>query len=126
MIKCNDLACTHFWHCQQCSFLFGDGNQFEQYKSNKTYLSTSTSTLCIALFELGNLFCAKYRYISLKYGLFKYPAYISFIVTWRCLPFNTFLSMIFKFLSMSVCFGKFFCTRLLVLIKSANSGGSSN
>ena len=95
-------------------------------ESNKTYFSASVSTLCIALVELGNLFCAKYKYISLKYGLFKYPTCISFMVTRRCVPFNTFLCMIFKILSMSVCFGKYFCTRLLVLIKSANSGGSSN
>ena len=42
-------------------------------ESNKIHISASTSTLHIALFELGNLFCAKYRYISVKYGLFKYP-----------------------------------------------------
>ena len=95
-------------------------------ESNKIYLSTSTSTLHIELFELGNLFCAKYRYISLQCGLFKYPTCISFMVSGRGVPFNTFLCMIFKMLSMSVCFGKYFCTRLLVLIKSANSGGSSN
>ena len=29
-------------------------------------------------------------------------------------------------MSISVCFGKYFLTILLVLIKSANSGGSSN
>ena len=95
-------------------------------ESSKIYLSTSTSTLCIALLELGNLFCAKYRYKSLKYGLFKYSACISFMVTGKCVPFNIFLCMIFKILSMSVCFGKYFCITLLVLIRSANSGGSSN
>ena len=71
-------------------------------ESNKIYLSTSASTLHIALFELDNLFCAKYRYISLKYGIFKYPTCISFIVTGRCVPFNTFFSMIFKMVSMFV------------------------
>ena len=55
------------------------------------YLSANVSTLCIALLELGNLFCARYRYKSLKYGLFKYPAHISFIVTGRWVPVNTFL-----------------------------------
>ena len=95
-------------------------------ESNKTYLSAGASILHIALFELGYLFCAKYKYVSLKYGLFKYPNCISFMVTERCEPFNTFLSMILKLLSMSVCFGKYFCTRLLVLIRSANSGSSSN
>ena len=77
-------------------------------ESNKTYLSDSATTLHTALFELGNLCCAKYKYISLKYGLFKYPAVIPFIVTGRCVPFNTFLSMSFKILFMSVCFGKYF------------------
>ena len=94
-------------------------------ESNKKYLSASTSTLHVALFELGNLFCVKYRYISLKYGLFKYPTCIPFMVTGRCVPFKTLLCMIFKILSMSVHFGNYFCTRLLVLIK-ANSGGSIN
>ena len=93
---------------------------------NKTYLSASVSTLHIALFDFGNLFCANYWYISLKYGLLKYPSYISFMVTGGGVPLNTFFCIIFKILSMSVCFGKYFCTGLLVLIKSANSGGSSN
>ena len=94
-------------------------------KSNKIYLSASTSTLNIALLELGYLFCAKYKYISLKYGLVTYPTCISFMVTGRCVPFNTFLCMIFKILSISICFGKYFCTKLLVLTKSAYPGDPS-
>ena len=95
-------------------------------ESSNIYLSANVSTLCIALLEVGNLFCARYRYKSLKYGLFKYPTHISFIVTGRWVPFNTFLYMIFKILSISVCFGKYFCTILSVLTKSANSGGSTS
>ena len=59
-------------------------------ESCNIYLSASTSPLRISLLELGYLFCAKYRYISLKYGLFKYQACTSFVVTARCVPFNTF------------------------------------
>ena len=55
------------------------------------YLSANTSTLCIVLLEVGNLFCARYKYKSLKYELFKYPTQISFIVTGRWVPFSTFL-----------------------------------
>ena len=95
-------------------------------ESSNIYLSPSTSMLHIALLELGNLFCAKYKYMSLKYGLSRYSACISFMVTGRWVPFNTFLCIIFKILSTSVCFGKYFWTILLVLIKSASSGGSSN
>ena len=95
-------------------------------ESSNIYLSANVSTLCIVLLELGNLFCARYRCKSLKYGPFKYPACISFIVTGRWVPFNTFLWIIFKILSISVCLGKYFCTILLVLTKSANSGGSTS
>ena len=80
-------------------------------ESNNLYHSASTSTLHIVLLELGNLFYVKY-----KYGLFRYPGYISLIFTGRCVPFNTFLCITFKILSISVCFGKYFWTSLLVLI----------
>ena len=68
-------------------------------ESNKTYFSARASTLSIALFELCNLFCVKYRYISLKYGLFKYPTSISFMVTGRCVPLIPFLAWFSKFCS---------------------------
>ena len=94
-------------------------------ESSKIYLSASASTLCIALFELGNLFYAKYNYISLKYGLFIQLVSLLWLQAdvYLLIPF---FFMIFNILPMSVYFGKYFCTRLLVLIKSANSGGSSN
>ena len=38
-------------------------------ESNNIYLSANISTLQIAVFILGNLFWAKYRYKSLKYQL---------------------------------------------------------
>ena len=93
---------------------------------NNIYLSASTSTLHIVLLKLGNLFCVRYRYKALKYGLFRYPTCISFTVTGRCLPFNSFLCIIFKILSISVYFSKYFWTTLLVLIKTACSGCSNN
>ena len=55
-------------------------------ESNNTYFSANASTFCIPTLELGNLLWAKYKYISLKYKLFKYHAWISFIVTDRCTP----------------------------------------
>ena len=38
-------------------------------KSNKTYFSDNVSNFQIANFEGGSLFCDKYKYRSLKYGL---------------------------------------------------------
>ena len=40
-------------------------------ESSSIYLSANVSTLQIAVFVLGNLFWAKHKYISLKYGLIK-------------------------------------------------------
>ena len=40
-------------------------------ESNKTYLSTSASNFLIADFKDGILFCDRYKYRSLKYGLHK-------------------------------------------------------
>ena len=66
---------------------------------NKIYFSDNISTFCIADLVFGNLFCSKYKYMSSKYGLIKYPACISFTVTGKCIPFRTFLCIIFNFLS---------------------------
>ena len=38
-------------------------------ESNKTYFSANVSNFLIADFEDGSLFCNRYRYKSLKYGL---------------------------------------------------------
>ena len=57
--------------------------------SNNIYFSTNTSTFLIPTLELGNLLWAKCKYISLKYKLFKYPAWICFTVTDKYEPFNT-------------------------------------
>ena len=54
------------------------------------YCSAKASSFHIPTLELGGLLLAKYKYISLKYKLFKYPAQISFIITDRCTPHNTF------------------------------------
>ena len=62
--------------------------------------------------------------MSLKYGLTKYPACISFIVAGKCVPLSTFLCITFNILLISVCLGKNFYTRLPVLTRPANSQGS--
>ena len=95
-------------------------------ESSNIYLPTNVLNLHIALLGLGNLFCARYKYKSLKYGLFKYPNHFSFTVTGRWVPFNTFHRIIFKIVSISVCLGKYFCSILLVVTKSAHSGGSTS
>ena len=41
---------------------------------NNMYFSANASTFLIPTLELGNLLWAKYKYISLKYKVFKYPA----------------------------------------------------
>ena len=40
-------------------------------ESSKTYFSANVSNFLIADFEDGSLFCDRYRYKSLKYGLHK-------------------------------------------------------
>ena len=59
------------------------GEILNNSKSNKKYLSDKASSFLIADFELGSLFCDKYRYKSLKYGLYKYPTCFSLISTGR-------------------------------------------
>ena len=43
-------------------------------ESNNIYFSASASTFLIPTLELGKMLWDKYRYISLKYILVKYPA----------------------------------------------------
>ena len=67
------------------------------------YLSANMSTLDIAFLEFGNLFCVRYKYKSLKYGLFKYPACISFISdremgTFQYFSLNDFQDLIYVYL----------------------------
>ena len=93
-------------------------------ESSNTYFSANVSTFQIAVFGLGNLFQAKYRYKSLKYRLIKYPACIPFIVTGKCIPLRAFLFRIFNILSISACLSKNFCTSLPVLIRLLNSCSS--
>ena len=78
----------------------------------------------MVLLLLGDLFWARYCYRSLKYGPVKYQAWISLIVISNCVPFSTFLCITSNILSMSVYFGKDFCTILVVSSKSLSSGGS--
>ena len=43
-------------------------------ESNGIYFSDNVYNFFMAVLELGSLFCNKYWYKSLKYGLCKYPA----------------------------------------------------
>ena len=103
---------------------FGVVTNLNNNESSNIYFSASVSTLQIAVFVLGNLFWAKHWYKSLKYGLIKYPACISFTVTGKIIPLRTFLCITFNILSISACFGKNFCTSLPALIRLSNSCGS--
>ena len=89
------------------------------------YFSGDVSTFQIAVYVLGNIFWARHKKISLKEGLAKYPVCISFIVTGKYIPLNTFLCIIFNILSISACLGKNFFIRLPVLTRPSNSWGSS-
>ena len=56
--------------------------------------------------------------------MIKYPACISFTLTGKCVPFRTFLCIIFNILSVSAYFGKHFCTNLSAFIRHCNSDDS--
>ena len=94
------------------------------YESNKINFSTNASTLQIAIFVPSNLFWAKYKYKSLKYGLVKYPVYISFTVTGKCVSLRTFIWIIFNFFIYISLLWLNICTTLPVLIRLGNSCGS--
>ena len=53
------------------SFSYGILNSNE---SNKTYFSAKVSNFLIATLEDGSLFCDRYKYKFLEYGLHRYPA----------------------------------------------------
>ena len=91
---------------------------------NNIYFTANISTFHIADLLLGNLFCVRYKYKSLKYELIKYPTCISFTSTGKCFLFRSFLCIIFNILSISAFFDKDFCTNLPVLTRPCNSGGS--
>ena len=90
----------------------------------KIYFSANVSTFHIAYLVLGNIFVLDISINLERYGLIKYPTWISFTVTGIRVSFRTFLCIIFNILSISTCFGKNFCTNLLLLIRPCNSGGS--
>ena len=92
-------------------------------ESNKTYLSASVSKFLMADFKDGSLFYDKYKYRSLKYGLHRYPAWISLISMGRCVPLYTFLCITSSILSMSVCFGKYLWIKFPLFKRSPNSLG---
>ena len=93
-------------------------------ESNSIYLSTNVSTFLIVYLLLGSLFSTRYKYKSLKCGLINYPACISFTVIDKCVPFRTFICIIFNILSIAACFGKSFYTSLPVSTWPCNSLGS--
>ena len=90
-------------------------------ESSNIYFSSSVSTFQIAVFVLYNVFWAKHRYKSLKYGLIKYPSCISFTVAGKCIPLRTFLWIIFNILLKWACRSKKFSTSLPVLSRLFNS-----
>ena len=69
-------------------FLFGALLLVEIVMNLIIHIFANVSTFYIADLMLGNLFCARYKYKPLKYGLSKYPAYITFTVTCKCAPFS--------------------------------------
>ena len=71
-----------------------------------------------------NLFCAKYKYTSLKYGLFECLALISFPLAGKFVLLNTFLVIIFNISYKSACSGKYLCTKFLLSTSVCNSGDS--
>ena len=85
------------------------------------YFSANVSTFHIADLVLGNLFCGRYKYKSLKYGLIKYPACISYTVTGKCVLFFILLLIFYLYQPVLV---KNICTNLPVLTRPCNSGGS--
>ena len=91
------------------SFLCVDVS-LNNYESSSKYLSANVLVLKSALYD-DKLYCTKHKYTSLKYGLLKYPTWTSFSVTGKCIPFNTFLCIIFNVLSKSSCLGKHLCTK---------------
>ena len=62
--------------------------------------------------------------MSLKYGLTKYSACISFIATGKYVPFSPFVCILLNILLISVCFGKKLCARFPILTRLSNSQGS--
>ena len=86
------------------SFL-GVATSLNNKVSNNIYFSANDTTCGIVDLVLVNLFCARYKYKSLKYGPIKYPAHISFTVTGKCVPFRTYLCIIFNIFSILAFFG---------------------
>ena len=124
MVKSNCLYAHISGIANSADSFSGVVTNLNNNESSKMYFSANISTLQIAFFVLGNLFWARYRYKSLKYGLLRYPVCISFTDTDKCVPFRAFLYINFSILSISACFSKNFCTSLSVLIRLSNSGGS--
>ena len=92
----------------------GIGNNFVSFlgvitsvnnkESNNMYFYANVSTFTIA----DVVFCARYKYKSLKYRLINYPAYISFTVAGKYVPFRAFLCITFNILLISACLAKMF------------------
>ena len=105
--------------------LLGTVINLNSKESSKINLFDRISTLHMTFLLLGNLFWAKNWYMSLKYGLVRYPTCSSLMVRGKCVPFSTFLLIIPRILSISVYFERYFCTNLDVFTKSINSCSSS-
>ena len=109
---------THTSGMANTAFSFSTFN-LNSNESNNMYFSDNDSILCIAPFELGNLFWQRYMYRSLKYWLFKYPAWISFMVKGSCVPilfFEWFLEFCLYLFGLANVSGLFFLYQLSLLI----------
>ena len=54
------------------------------------YFSANVSIFYNADLVLGNLFCTRYKYKSLTYGLIQYPACFPFTVSGKHIPLELF------------------------------------
>ena len=117
------ILSTHASGTARTSVSFS-GLTLNNNESNRVYFSASASTLLIATLEEGSLFCDKYKYRTLKYELCKYPACISFILTGKWVPFNTFLWITSNILSISVCFGRYLWIKFSLFMRFPNSFSS--
>ena len=74
MVQSYDTIGTCFWYGQSAASLSGATVILNNSESNSIYFSANASTFLMPTLELGKMLWVKYKYISLKYKLFKYPA----------------------------------------------------
>ena len=93
-------------------------------ESSNRYLYANVLVFLIAALDNGDLFCTRYKCTSLKYRLFRYPAWISFTVTGKHVPFHILFCIIVNILSESVCLNKYLCITSLLSTYVCSLGDS--